>query len=99
MYSPFAENVVSFSAILFFGSSPATFSANHTAFSFIPDPATTRVHRENLRSIGCENALLVLRILVARDDGELEVWSGGLRPGARLLGSGDPGRPESRRQQ
>ena len=43
MYSPFAEKVVSgFSVILVFGSSPATFSANHTAFNFNPGPATTR---------------------------------------------------------
>src|ERR1039457_7726707 len=54
MYSPFAENAVSFSAILLFGSSPATFSANHTAFAFIPGAATTRYTAKTFGASGAK---------------------------------------------
>ena len=40
MYSPFAENVDSFSVILVFASSPSTFSAIQTAFNFVPCAAS-----------------------------------------------------------
>ena len=68
MYSPFDENVVSgFSVILVFGSSPATFSAVQTAFTFNPGPATTRYTAKTFGASGpktlfssCEYLSLVM---------------------------------------
>src|ERR1017187_215460 len=80
------------------GLEPCHFLRQPHGLHFRPRPGDDPVHRENLRSIGCEHVLLVLRILVARDDGELEMRSGGCRLRTGFLGR-ENSRAQKRRRQ
>ena len=97
MYSPFAEKVDSLSPILRFGSSPSTFSAIQDDLQLRPlRDVGDLVDGVDLRKVGGKNRLFAPRVLVGRDHRDLEMRTGGF---ARLLGTGNPGRPESGSQQ